>query len=56
MDSFYTVFLRSVRRLLVTGNVPSSSILTRATRRYIPEGGILQYFLVFRIPDGRYIP
>jgi hypothetical protein len=52
------VFLRNVRRLLVTANVPSSpilatlimdalgssemSVLTRVTSRNIPEGGILQ--------------
>jgi hypothetical protein len=34
-------FLRSVIRFIVTANiVPSSSILTRATRRNIPEDGI----------------
>jgi hypothetical protein len=38
----HIVFLRSLRRLLVTADVPSSPILvTLMTERNIPEGGIL---------------
>jgi hypothetical protein len=55
--NFHFIFLRSVHRLLVTANVPSSpilvtlmieapsssltSVLTRATRRNIPKDGIV---------------
>jgi hypothetical protein len=64
------VFLRSVRRLLVTASVvPSSSIvvtlmealsssetlvLTRATRRNIPEDAFLQYFNILGVRRWRF--
>jgi hypothetical protein len=64
MKNAHLVFLRSVRRLLVTACVvPSSpilgtlmieailssetSVLTRATRRHIPEDTILLYMSSF---------
>jgi hypothetical protein len=44
-SSLTPIFLRSVLWLLGTTNaVPSSPVLTRATRRNIPEDDILQYF------------
>jgi hypothetical protein len=66
MNHLVLVFLRSVRRLLVTANVVHSwpilvtlkmealrsfaeSVLTRATRRDIPEDGILQYESLFSL-------
>jgi hypothetical protein len=65
-EGTYCLHLRRVRRLLVTANVfPSSlilalimktlrssetSVLTRATRRNIPEEGIPHYFCLSDIP------
>jgi hypothetical protein len=62
------VFLRSVRRILVTVNVPSSpilvtllmealsfsetSVLTRATQRNVPEDGIPQGHFRLLIPKN----
>jgi hypothetical protein len=62
----YTVFLRSMLRLLVTANVPGSpilvtlmmetmhssetAVLTIATRRNIPEDGILQRMWLYILP------